>query len=273
MPNNERMTELMQTLENGVREVFSTDRYQEWLNVQSRFHHYSFNNTILILMQKPDATQVAGYKTWKNKFNRQVRKGEKGISILAPMMYKKTKDNGDEVTVLGGFKYVNVFDVSQTEGDDLPSITNKITTEDHSDILQYLQNYAASKQLNLKTYTTGKRGNGYYNHVENEIGLLDTLALDHKVKTLAHELAHYHTWSEDQPYAEGEMVAESVAYVVCQHIGLDTSDYTFGYVAAWSGKEENVDRLKDVAQQVQKTASILIQAIETEQKKTTKKTA
>jgi hypothetical protein len=236
----------------------------------SRFHDYSLNNTILIAMQKPDATLVAGYSAWQKNFKRQVQKGQKAIRILAPTPYKhKTEvektdpDTGEVLTnpdgsiqkevreiVRSSFKVVSVFDVSQTEGEPLPSLGADELT---GDVEQFEPFFEALKQscpvpMEFEQISTGAKG--YYHQVERRIAIQEGMSQVQTLKTAIHEMAHQKLHAIDpeaktpepgqelQTRNSKEVEAESVAYTVCQHFGVDTSDYSFAYIAAWSrGKE------------------------------------
>lgn len=251
--------ELLERLEQGVKATFESENYKEWLSVLSKFHNYSYSNTFLIFMQNAEATQVAGYRTWES-LGRNVKKGEKAIQILAPATRKEVDEKtGEEHRVLSGFFYVNVFDISQTEGEDLPEIAQKLTTDSKKDYLTKLEAIAKTEGLSVE-YTDDMRGNGSYSNMAKRIRIKNGLAPDHQFKTFVHELAHHYTHSSLDEYSVGEVVAESVAYVVSAHLGLDTSDFSFGYVAGWSHTQDTTV-LKKVAGVIQKTANKLIQAL------------
>jgi len=262
----ERIKAITDKLEAGLKNLFDSDQYKSYLTTMSKFHNYSFNNTLLIAMQKPDASLVAGFHKWKKDLGRTVKKGEKAIQILAPAPYKKkvlmTKiDPNTHQPVLGkdgtpvkeekeitvpAFKVVPVFDVSQTEGREIPTIgVHELT----GSVEQYPVFFAAIKQtspvpVDFEHIQTGARG--YYHQVEHRIAINFGMSDLQNLKTLIHEIAHarLHAIDKDHPpenppdrYTK-EVQAESVAYTVCQHYGLDTSDYSFGYIAGWSeGKE------------------------------------
>ncbi len=260
--------ELMKQLEEGVEQVFKSGNFKEWLKVQQIFHNYSYCNTMLILLQRSNATQVAGYRTWE-KLRRYVKRGEKGIAILAPMITRqKDKDGKMEESVLYGFKPVYVFDISQTEGKDLPEIAKEITTSSQvaQEMIPKLHEIASKKDIKI-VYFQGRpdEAMGYYAPQTNEIGLIEASA-DQQAKTYIHELAHALTYTEDANYQEGELIAEGTAFIVAAHFGLDTSSYSFEYVAAWASRAEK-DALKKVARTIQKTANHFIQEMETKKEK------
>ncbi len=269
-------------LEEGVRAVFSSDEYREYLDFLSRFHDYSFSNCILIKMQLPSASLVAGYGDWLKKHHRYVRPGEKGIKILAPTPYKRKEEKEvvdergnktkEEVEVLvPAFKIVHVFDVSQTEGEPLPTLgVDELvgTVEPFNAFMAALESVSP---VPISYDAIRGSTHGYYDHVERRIVIKDGMSQLQTLKTGIHEVAHavLHAWPEDTnlPPKDGpdkrtkEVQAESVAYVVCQHYGLDTSDYSFAYVAGWSrGKE--LPELKESLGVIRQAAHDLIAAID-----------
>lgn len=288
----EKMKEITDRLEQGIQDLFESDRFKEYLQVMSKFHNYSFNNTLLIAMQKPDATLIAGYNSWKNLFGRQVSRGAKGIKVIAPSPYKIKKEvdkidpktqkpvtdkNGKpvkeetEITV-PAFKVVSVFDVSQTEGKELPSIgVDELT----GDVAQYADFFKATEQaspapVGFEKIESGAKG--YYSQTEKRIAINEGMSELQNLKTLIHEIAHAKLHDIDlnapaQKQAERpdrrtrEVQAESIAYAVCQHYGLDTSDYSFSYVATWSSGRE-LSELKASLETIRSTASELIKDID-----------
>ena len=288
----EKMKEITDRLEQGIQDLFESDRFKEYLQVMSKFHNYSFNNTLLIAMQKPDATLIAGYNSWKNLFGRQVTRGAKGIKVIAPSPYKVKKEvdkidpktqkpvtdkNGKtvkeetEITV-PAFKVVSVFDVSQTEGKELPSIgVDELT----GDVAQYADFFKATEQaspapVGFEKIESGAKG--YYSQTEKRIAINEGMSELQNLKTLIHEIAHakLHDIDLNAPAKEQadrpdrrtrEVQAESIAYAVCQHYGLDTSDYSFSYVATWSSGRE-LSELKASLETIRSTASELIKDID-----------
>ena len=288
----EKMKEITDRLEAGIQELFDSDRFKEYLRVMSKFHNYSFNNTLLIAMQKPDATFVAGYTSWKNNFGRQVVSQAKSIKVLAPSPYKikkeidkidpKTKKpvtdkNGKpvkeetEITV-PAFKVVSVFDVSQTEGKELPSIgVDELT----GDVEQYADFFKAAElsapvPVGFEKIASGAKG--YYSQTDKRIAINEGMSELQNLKTLIHETAHAKLHDIDlnaPPEKQAdrpdrrtrEVQAESIAYAVCQHYGLDTSDYSFSYVAQWSSGRELAE-LKASLETIRNTASELIKDID-----------
>lgn len=288
----EKMKEITDRLEQGIQDLFESDRFKEYLQVMSKFHNYSFNNTLLIAMQKPDATLIAGYNSWKNLFGRQVSRGAKGIKVIAPSPYKVKKEvdkidpktqkpvtdkNGKtvkeetEVTV-PAFKVVSVFDVSQTEGKELPSIgVDELT----GDVEQYADFFKATEQaspapVGFEKIESGAKG--YYSQTDKRIAINEGMSELQNLKTLIHEIAHakLHDIDMNAPAEKQadrpdrrtrEVQAESIAYAVCQHYGLDTSDYSFSYVAQWSSGRE-LSELKASLETIRSTASELIKDID-----------
>jgi len=242
---SEKTAELLERLKAQVATLTTEDRWKRYLAMQSTFHTYSFRNVMLILMQRPDASRVAGFHAWKD-LGRSVKKGEKGIGILAPMAIKQapTKDAPEPETKLR-FRLVYVFDVSQTEGEPLaaPPSTHLTGHEDTaSAVWDHLAAFATSKGIPVELTDDLPLGvNGSYNLTTRCIRVTASRPAIHRAKTLAHELGHalLHadaSNSHERPIMEVE--AESVAYVVLQHFGLDTGDYSFGYVAVWSQEKD-----------------------------------
>lgn len=288
----DKLKEITDKLENGITDIFNSEQYQDYLKTLSKFHNYSLNNTILIAMQKPDASHVAGFNTWKNEFERNVRKGEKGIKIIAPSPFKVKKEmekidpntqrpvmgaDGKPVTEqvevkIPAFKVVSVFDVSQTEGKELPTIGADILT---GDVEQYKDFFAALEKTSpvaiaFENIEGGVKG--YYHQVDKRIAIHEGMSELQTLKTAIHEIAHARLHDidrnaeqdEQQPRADRrtrEVEAESVAYTVCQHYGLDTSDYSFGYVAGWSSGKE-LTELKVSLETIRATAAQLITEID-----------
>ena len=286
----EKLKEITDRLEQGITELFDSERYKEYLQVMSKFHNYSFNNTLLIAMQKPDASLIAGFNAWKNNFGRNVMRGEKGIRILAPSPYKirqevEKKDPQTGKTVIGkdgkpvtetkeiqipAYKVVAVFDVSQTEGRELPSISaNELT----GDVEQYEDFFSALEKTSPVPMGFEKiegTAHGYYHLEEKRIAIDEGMSQLQNLKTAIHEIAHAKLHDIDLNAPEQpdrpdrrtrEVQAESIAYTVCQHYGLDTSDYSFGYVAGWSSGRELAE-LKISLETIRATAAEIINTID-----------
>lgn len=259
---DEKVAELFASLEKGVQEVYTSGKYQSYLDAMAIFHDYSARNCLLILVQCPEASLVAGFNTWKNKFNRHVKKGEKAITIIGGRQQKVTVEEVDEKTnkkekkeiTFAKFFPCSVFDVSQTEGDDLPSIADKLTDS----VDGYANLWETLVSLSPVPVEVGECGgaNGFYRRGEAPfIRVQEGMSEQQTIKTLLHEIAHatLHAGDDAPEQRAREVEAESVAYVVSAHLGIDTSAYSFGYVAGWaSGKEvkelqESADRIREAA--------------------------
>ncbi len=278
--------ELVQRLELGVQEIMSSDGWRRYLAAQARFHQYSAGNVLLILVQRPDASQVAGYTTWQG-LGRQVRKGEKGIAILAPVFPRR--DTATQQDAGGGeeqlaqdsgegqgtrspirFRVAHVFDVSQTEGEQLLEPPIHRLEGDSSEarwLLERLFEVARDEGLKVEMAATDTgQANGFYRPLTQEIHVARGLAPDQQAKTLAHEIAHHllqHGRGRDPGRHAEEAEAEGVAFVVCSRFGLDTSQYSFGYVGAWASRgKEGIATVKAVSTTIQRTASGLIDRLE-----------
>ena len=343
----QQVREITEKLEQGIKELFESERFKEYLRTMSKFYHYSFSNTLLIAMQKPEATYVAGYTSWQRNFDRQVMKGEKGIKILAPAPYKAKEErekidpstqkpvldaDGNPVTetvevMRPAFKVVSVFDISQTDGKELPDI---IVDELSGSVENYTAFFEALKQespvpISFEDIPGGAKG--YFSPVENRIAIQEGMSEIQTIKTAIHEIAHAKLHSIDRPepeptwkivmVSEGgtkrdffsgfaseaeanaaaehegwrfvdenrfewrleveedtsavqdmrkdrhtkEVEAESVAYTVCQRYGIETSDYSFGYIAGWSSGKETKE-LKGSLETIRKTAAEMIDSVD-----------
>ncbi len=246
----DKVKALTDQLKEGVQDVFSSGRYAEYLRTLSCFHRYSFRNSMLIYLQNPDATRVAGFNAWKT-LERSVNKGEKGLQILAPSPYKITIDvthdeNGNllpepvkKQVQRMAFKITHVFDVSQTSGKELPELAHRLT----GDVGEY--EHLMSALQKISTYPIAFEPisrasvNGYCDYEAQRIVIREGVSQEQAVKTMVHEMAHALLHSsktgEERDRQTFEVQAESVAYIVCQHFGIDSSQYSFGYVASWSG--------------------------------------
>lgn len=266
----EEVKEIMGKLEEGVTNVFTSEEYEKVLNFFSKFHHYSYRNIILIMLQNPLASNVASFTTWKN-LGCKVKKGSKAMKILCPIPYKYKKEvtNEDgtveEVESSGiNFKLGNVFDISQVEGE-IPSLTKQL--EGNSEELKALIDYTITNsptKIVIDSALNGRSENGYYHKINKDIHVKESLDDLHKVKTIVHELAHsiLHPDIDDGLTSQTkEVQAESTAYIVCNYLGLDTSDYSFGYVAGWSRNKE-LKELKESLDVIEKTSKGLIDFFE-----------
>lgn len=278
----EKVQKLTDQLETGITELFNSEQYAAYLSTMSKFHRYSFGNILLILLQCPGASQVAGYGDWKKNFGRQVKRGERGITILAPCPYRrreeveKTAPDGSTATTIQlvqrvGFRTVTVFDVSQTEGKPLSELVHKLTG-DVADYERMTEAICALSPYPINIEAFPGAAYGCCNFVEQRILVQPDMSQVQTIKTMIHEVSHakLHAPIEDgdgetPPQRKRrfvrEMEAESVAYVVCQHFGIDTADYSFGYVAGWShGK--NLSQLKASLELIRNTAAELIDGID-----------
>jgi len=269
---NERITKALEMLENGVRETFTSERFENWLSACAKFRNYSINNQILIATQRPDATRVAGFNTWKNEFKRNVKKGERGIMILAPMTYKKTiqmedeDGNVTEETVANmSFRPVYVFDVAQTEGEDIPDICNTLTADvDGYDKMKKALEEIAGTKIEYRDFEGAAYG--FYNKATDTITVKDSIPQAHKVKTTVHEIAHRILHSKGGAQADAErgvqeVQAESVAFIVCDYFGIMTNDYSFEYVASWA-ENKDVKELKQSLGYIRDAANSIIEKME-----------
>lgn len=269
--NKEKIKEITKELEKGVNEVFQGDAYKRYLEFAAKFYNYSLNNCILIWSQKPDASLVAGYKAWQTKFKRQVKKGEKAIQILAPIPRKFKKEVEDEdgnktekEIQYTAFTTAYVFDISQTEGEDLPRLIKDLTgsVENYNKLLEKLT-AVAPVPVSFENITSGAKG--YYSSSKNKIAIKENMSELQTIKTLIHEISHSILHSEDGEQKDtdrhtAEVQAESVAFTVCSYLGLDTSDYSFGYVASWSAGKE-VKELTASMEVIRKTAKSIIEGL------------
>ena len=270
MTNSTAKADALESLAKGIAQLTSSDRWTEWLKVQSRFHEYSFSNTVLILVQRPEATRVTGFNAWR-KLNRSVRKGEKAIRILAPMIYKPTatQDGPEETEAcrsVRGFKAVPVFDLSQTDGEELPEVCRRLTGDQLDNTYGHLQSVAHRHGFTVEEARLGSEINGICDHVLKRIRIETRNSETQRVKTLAHELGHaiLHNPCDGDTGSRSlkELEAESVAFVVCRNRDIDTSDYSFGYVAAWAGgSEEAHNAIRTSGPRIQRAANEILVAI------------
>ena len=252
--------ELIEKLTEGIANLTSSDKWQSYLEFQSKFHTYSFNNVLLIASQAHDETRVAGFNAWK-KFGRNVRKGQKAIFILAPMICKVADDNisDEKIQVLKGFKFVPVFDVLQTEGQDLPSIYDSLKGIDPTNCYEHLLKVANSLGFSVEDHTFSGSTNGDCSFDLHCIWVEVTNTPAQRVKTLAHELAHAILHTDKSNLSLTELEAESVAYIVCQVLGIDSSDYTFGHVTTWAGGgDQAIASIKASCERIQKYLGLIV---------------
>lgn len=288
----QKVQEITDKLEEGLKELFESEKYKTYLSTMSKFHNYSFNNTLLIAMQKPEATLVAGYKAWQKNFERHVNKGEKAIRILAPAHYKikEERDKLDPVTgemmfdengmpqkeqvevTIPVFRAVSVFDVSQTDGKPIQELEAQellSTVEGYEDFVQALMN-VAPVPIGFEDIPGDSKG--YFHTEEKRIAVQENMSESQTLKTMVHEVAHSMLHNKEinrddlmeapaKDRNTKEVEAENVAYTVCKHFGIDTSDYSFGYIAGWSSGKD-MKELKSSLDTIRKTASELITGIE-----------
>ena len=285
----QRVQELTDKLEQGLQDLFNSDSYRNYLATMSKFHNYSFNNTLLIAMQKPDATLVAGYKAWQKNFERHVNKGEKAIRILAPAPYKikEERDKIDPVTqellldkdgnpqkeeveiTIPAFRAVSVFDLSQTDGKPIPELATHELLSDVEGYQDLIKAVEAIAPVPIELEEIAGDSKGYYDREAKRIAVQENMSESQTLKTMIHEVAHSKLHSKEVEQEEQmkkdrntkEVEAESVAYTVCQHFGVDTSDYSFGYIAGWSSGRDTKE-LRSSMDTIRRTASELITGIE-----------
>jgi antirestriction protein ArdC len=296
--NKERLKEITDSIEQGIQNVFQSDRYAQYLRTMSRFHRYSVNNTMLIYMQKPDATLVAGFNKWRDQFSRNVMRGEKGIKIIAPTPFKKKieeekldpdtkipmRDADGSIIMeekeikIPMYKVVSVFDVSQTEGKPLPTLANDLT----GNVKQYavfMEALRRSSPVPLAFEAMEPNTDGYFSEKDQHIAIRSDMSEVQTVSAAVHEITHatLHNYEQarlaaaqgdetaEPPKPKGrnteEVEAESVSYAVCQYYGIQTGENSFGYIASWS-KDKKLPELRASLETINKTASGLITDID-----------
>jgi len=237
--------DIFKKLEEAVGAIHDSESYRRWLEVLSRFYDYSLGNQLLIAFQRPDATRVAGFNAWL-KLGRCVRKGEKGIAIVVPHVRKVVEENGEEGRRVTGFGTGYVFDISQTDGEPLPELNVPVLEGDvGSELWDGLHRFATAQGVSVSVRPPDELGPhtmGYYTPATKEIVVADHSQLQ-KTKTLAHELGHHVARIDDR--AENECLAESIAYVVCGHFGVDTGERSFPYVAGWAKDRTTLQGILD----------------------------
>ena len=275
--SDKKVSEMFKELEKGVSEMFTSEEYIKYLDTMSKFHSYSLNNCIMIAVQKPGATFVAGFSDWNKKFDRHVKAGEKGIRIFAPIIYKvkdqkpqndtkdiETDEDKEEDKVVS-FKPVYVYDVSQTDGKNLPNICHDLKgeVEDFEKIKAAIEDIAECP-FSFENIS-GSSTKGYYSLKDNRIVIRDKMPEMQTIKTMIHELAHSMLHCDTEKIKsftmrEEEIQAESIAYVVSSFLNLDTSDYSFGYVTAWS-KDKELKELRENAKLIKNTSKKIIEVL------------
>lgn len=286
--NNDKLKELLEQAEQGTKAVFESENYRNYLATMSKFHSYSFRNSLLILMQKPEATHVAGYAAWKKKFNRQVQRGESGIQIVGysprKVNVEQEKKDSSGNTIIGAdgkpvmekvtrqvpsYVPVSVFDVSQTEGEPLPQLVNELngSVEAYQDLMQAIRDVSPFP-VSFEEIQGGTKG--FCDPVTQRIVIQQGMSEAQSIKTAIHEVTHADLHAPEQNLILAdrtdrrtrEIEAESTAFVVCEHYGIDTSDYTFPYLASWSSSKELAE-LQSSLETIQKQAGDLIDKIDT----------
>lgn len=289
----QQMYEITKQLEEGVKALFTSERYTEYLKTMSKFYNYSFNNTVLIALQRPEATLVAGYSAWQKNFHRQVKKGEKGIQIIAPSQRKEKElvekfdpetnepilgPDGQPETevvehVVSDFRVVRVFDISQTYGEPLPELAIPDLTGQVQNFPLFLQAVKDLSPIPIRFGETEGEAKGYYSNKKKEIVVKEDMSESQTIKTLIHEIAHaklhdrevLEQTGEEKDQRTKEIEAESIAYTVCQYFGLDTSDYSFPYIAGWSDNLKMWE-LRTFMDAIRRTAGEFIKELEEKMK-------
>ncbi len=276
--NQDKYKALTERLEAGIQEVFGSEKFRTYLSVMSRFHHYSFRNSLLIMLQRPEATHVAGFTAWRDKFHRSVNRGEKGLQILVPSPYRmKTeverpdetgKLQKEEVEIIKpAFRPAYVFDISQTSGEPLPKLTEELS----GSVSRYQMLFESIKSaspfpIDIENISGGVKG--YCDLASRRIAICDGMSEAQTLKTTIHEITHADLHAgpsklvaETKDRQTKEVEAESVAFVVCDHYGIDTSEYSFSYLASWSSGKE-LKELKSSLETIQSQAGDLIDRID-----------
>ena len=261
---------LLEELQAGIAELTTSERWMRYLEVQSRFYSYSPNNVLLIALQRPNATRVAGYKTWQS-LDHQVRTKESALRILAPMTYKRDDvSEGDDVREIRGFKMVPVFDISQTDGPDLPEAVSKLEGLAPEGVFERLTEFAHSIGFRVERPESLASGaNGDTTHSSGLIRVVSTNSEAQQAKTLAHEIGHAllhdpeSVTTKDLSRGLKELEAESTAYVICTALGMDTSDYSFGYVLGWTGgAPDAIKGIRASTGRIQRAATAVLNTFE-----------
>ena len=285
---NEKIQELTEKLQTGIQELYDSEKYRDYLRTMAKFHHYSFNNSLLIWAQRPDATAVAGYRAWQTKFERTVNSGAKGIMIYEPSSYKRTlrevvtdedgnpilDKDGNKVTraverTFPSFKVGYVYAYEDTSGEKPLSSIVSIIDRDVSNYDSVMDALRKVSPAPIRFDSISGGANGYYDLLKREIVVKDTLPQAQKIKTAVHEVAHgilhdkIDGLDQEANKREMEVSAESVAFVVCSYLGLDTNQYSFGYVAGWSAGKE-LKELQTKMEIIRSTAHTIISGIEAE---------
>lgn len=255
-------SEAVQRLEDAVGAIQDSESFHRWLDISARFHSYSLGNQLLIALQRPDATHVAGFNTW-HKLGRHVRKGESGIRIIVPRRRAMPDDEGEPGQQIVGFGTGYVFDVSQTDGEPLPTLpVPTLEGEAGRELWDGLTAFATHDGVSIRTVEPAElppETMGYYRPATKEI-VVGAYSQRQRTKTLAHELGHHVARFDDR--AENECIAEGIAYIVCAHFGIDTGERSFPYVAGWS---KDPTTLRNVPGTIQAASVALIDGVHSAQ--------
>jgi antirestriction protein ArdC len=259
---------LLAQLHDGVAALTTSERWTAWLRMQARFHRYSFHNTLLIALQRPDATRVASYRTW-HSLGRQVRRGERGIAIFVPITRRVEVDSDDDapaesVRIVHAFRVGYVFDIAQTDGAPLPAITGRLGGAGVDEAVARLDAAATVLGFRVDVVPMPSGVDGECSHRAGVMRIDSALAAADRVVTEAHELAHavlHPTGYAGTPRPQAELEAESVAYIICQHLGLDSARASFGYVAHWGGGENASAAITASATAIRRGAAAILDAL------------
>ena len=292
----EKLKEITDGIEKGIKDLFASGEYAQYLKTMSRFHNYSLNNIMLIYMQKPNATMVAGFGKWKDQFGRHVNKGEKGIKIIAPVLYNKkverekrdpqtqmivVDEHGEpvmeEITVrVPKFKVTSVFDVAQTDGKPLPTLIHDLYGNvENYDVFMEAIRRSSPAPMDIVSLSQEEHGDGYYSVSEKHIYLREDMSETQTISAALHEMAHAMLHSREaleaekqqnpeakpKTKAQKEVEAESVSYAVCQYYGIETKENSFGYIVNWS-KDQGLPELKASLETINRTADTIITGID-----------
>jgi antirestriction protein ArdC len=259
---------LLDQLRDGVANLVTSDRWTAWLRAQARFHRYSFHNALLIALQQPEATRVASYRTWQS-LGRQVRRGEKGIAIFAPITRRvevesEEDDAPADVRVVQAFKVAYVFDIAQTDGPPLPEVSSRLRGAEPAGAVARLDAVATALGFRVEVTDLPGEADGTCSARDGLIRIDAGLDAAHRVVTEAHELAHgvlHPDGYAGTPRAQAELEAESVAYIVCQHLGLDSAETSFGYVAHWGRGTDAAAAITASATAIRRGAARILDAL------------
>lgn len=270
----QQIEELKKQLEEGVAAVYDSEEWKKYLAFAAKFYHYSWRNCLLIKAQNPAASRVAGYRAWQKNFKRQVKKGEKAIHILAPCVctVKEEDKDGNETerTFTKGFRTAYVFDISQTDGEPVPEFCRELNTEDGKEVIgtvrSALISISPAAEIKMLSAEECHGSKGYYNLDDNIIAIKNDMPTDQTIKTMIHETAHsilhrYGGKEEKTETTAAELQAESIAFIVCKFLGVNTEEYSFPYVASWA-KDKDGKQLAENLEIIGKTAKNMIDALE-----------